>query len=1038
MNRVVEQLLLDKKIVSLLQKSEEGLILNELGISLDNTIEPLKLARLVYLLITNIYSDKNYDDKELSKKAYLLLRNIDINNENHLNNFSTVCGIDGLDSELLYFFYIAAVSLQNDSLISIRLDLLSYSQKSLLIDITDWKYRLLDRILNSFVLLARKKNGFKDIRQAITIIEELRKEQLKFEEDYLKNNDLDAEIIEASLLLGVYHLSKAIVETATFLIEGYNYKKRIDAEIRLHLDVAKKLLYPEPRLIGLSDILEYSLKSLADNSIWKKTSMLSDKVKKLCKFQADLGKIDLLPSQRQALSKNMLDVASNVVVLQMPTSAGKSLLAEFNILVTKALRPDAKIVYVVPSRALVNQVYFDLKMDLEDLDLKIEKTSSAIEVDPNENTFLVSENIDIIVSTPEKLDLLIRRNHPSVEDVSMFVIDEAHTIQNGERGARLELLLTLLRRERPNSKFMLLSPFIKNAGDTLVEWLGGGVPIKVDWKPAEKLILGVGMKSKKKVKYFTYETMQTPYSPWTASYSGSFQDNTEINSKSPKDQILEYSVKKLTTQDKTQLVLCWGKTTANKRAQFIYEKIDNSTIHPDVSLVIKFIEDEVGRSTILTEVLKKGICTHHSGLSDETKLLLEHLIRNRHIQYVCSTTSIAEGVNFPVSSVFFDDFRRGSVGHLSVNDFWNISGRAGRTLVDNVGKIIIPFNSTTNKNRIKELIKDSANDLASVLSRLFIDADRIIALTQQDKMEDLFRDYYEALNPLIQYFIHLISVGGHESFVSEIEDLFKDSFEYYLLQTEQDKNKFISLCKTIYLSLQNKYSKQSGLLAFADKTGFSVPSVLQVMKAKSASDSKISDLDSWVPNILFNENDPSNLTEKIRVISTLRETKLGSDSEKSPFNPEVIAKILIGWVKGENYEKLSHEHPHYASKEDEKRINEFVTKMNDIRFKSSWGLSALEGIVRGKEDEIRDSYIPSFVYYGVEDEKSLALRMVGVPRMLSRSMSQMIEKDISQYSFEKLRKDINGLTDKDWDALTPKSSKLNSSEWKHVAEILVK
>ncbi len=60
--------------------------------------------------------------------------------------------------------------------------------------------------------------------------------------------------------------------------------------------------------------------------------------------------------------------------------------------------------------------------------------STAIEIDPTENSFLSSENkIDSWVSTPEKLDLLIGRNHPSVEDVSMFVVNEAHTVQNGER-----------------------------------------------------------------------------------------------------------------------------------------------------------------------------------------------------------------------------------------------------------------------------------------------------------------------------------------------------------------------------------------------------------------------------------------------------------------------------------------------------------------------------------------------------------------------------------------------------------------------------
>lgn len=167
------------------------------------------------------------------------------------------------------------------------------------------------------------------------------------------------------------------------------------------------------------------------------------------------------------MQQNLFDVYANASIVQMPTSAGKTMLAEFNIVLTKSLRKDAKVVYVVPSRALVNQVYFDLRKDLSAIGFNVERTSSASEIDPTEADFLIADDVDVIVSTPEKLDLLIRRSHPSVEDVSLFIIDEAHTIENGERGARLELLIAMLRRERPNAKYMLLSPFLPGNTEAL-------------------------------------------------------------------------------------------------------------------------------------------------------------------------------------------------------------------------------------------------------------------------------------------------------------------------------------------------------------------------------------------------------------------------------------------------------------------------------------------------------------------------------------------------------------------------------------------
>ena len=69
---------------------------------------------------------------------------------------------------------------------------------------------------------------------------------------------------------------------------------------------------------------------------------------------------------------------------------------------------------------------------------------------------------------------MIRRRHPSVEGISMFILDEANTIQIDDQGARLDLLMDILKRERPNSKYKLLSPFIKEADKTITEWLSGG------------------------------------------------------------------------------------------------------------------------------------------------------------------------------------------------------------------------------------------------------------------------------------------------------------------------------------------------------------------------------------------------------------------------------------------------------------------------------------------------------------------------------------------------------------------------------------
>lgn len=316
-------------------------------------------------------------------------------------------------------------------------------------------------------------------------------------------------------------------------------------------------------------------------------------------------------------------------------------------------------------------------------------------------------------------------------------------------------------------------------------------------------------------------------------------------------------------------------------------------------------------------------------------------------------------------------------------------------------------------------------------------ADGIIRQIEDSEKSSLYKladSYSNSLAPLIQYLIHLLNSSGNSAL--QIEDLFKDSLGYFQLKNEQEKDKFIGVCKAIYLHLQQKFGK--GLLIYADKTGFSVPSVLEIMRRENKSNPAISSSESWEPDNLFNFSSGF-LTEKIKVIARLKETQLGTDSKANDFNEEAVARVLIGWVKGEKLFDVSAYHPTFAKNADEAdRINAFIKYINSARFKASWGLSALEGIVNASENDIKEnSFIPSLVYFGVDTQDALLMRMAGIPRRLAKTMANVIDKKES-LSLSQLRTRIKGLTNNDWDACVPSDSRLSGSEWKRISEILVK
>ena len=1024
----------DPRIAALLRDGQrlawERQIASDEGVSPDDWGMLCRAA----LLLSNAALVSPLDDVDYAKESYQLLSCYPILDSAARHIFESTAGYDLKDESLLYYFYLASLALKLNKTITARLVLKTYDAAAHYEE-EEWGQRTLYKVLKSLLLLIRKQDGMADIREALRLIDELRNEQSQFEESAIMSLPLEQQQGKALTLVAIYHVSKAVYDTADYLINGHSQQqRRITSTIRQHVDLALQLIPRESRLNDFFRIIWNDLQLLVKNSIWTHTGFQNE-IRRLSRMKAESGILELLPSQQDALAGRMLDVVANAIVLQMPTSAGKTLMAEFNILVTRSLRPDAKIVYVVPSRALMNQVYFDLRDDLRGLGLSVERTSSAVEVDPTEDQFLQSDQIDILVCTPEKLDLLVRRNHPSVSDVSLFVIDEAHTIENGQRGARLELLLTMLRRERAEAKFMLLSPFLPDAGESLTEWLGGGHAIQIDWRPSEKLVFGLHLEGKKAV----YNVLPTALSSTIREEQHREYDNDiPLSTSGDKRRILEYATKKYGADNRTMLILCQGRKTANTTAGLVAGWTPaGGTVSDEVRLVAKYMDEEIGCPTLYTRLLTQGVTVHHAGLSDETKILIEHLIRRGEIRYVCATTTIAEGVNFPVSSVYFDTYQRGRNKTLSANDFWNIAGRAGRTMVDDYGKIILPFNSDTNITTARQLIAHGAEQLTSVLAQLFLNREQILATLGEDRaIRKLAYLYPDSFGPLFQYFVHLLNVADN-AYAADIEDLFKDSLAYTLLDAASQRQ-FIELCRQIYLTIQNTYSQQSGALKFADKTGFSVPSVLQIMRSKSDSPT-IADLDSWRADVLFDRGHVENLAEKISVVAALKETQMGTDSTSAPFNPTLVAEMLIAWVKGDKLNSMSEIHPFFRNKpEIEVRVSEFVKHMNDMRFKASWGLSALEGIVKGSEDDLRDSYIPSYIYYGVDDPKSLAMRMLGIPRSLSDSLSQVIEGNVNEYSFSRIRGILSGLTPSDWDSLRPDGSHLSGEEWKRIVSILMK
>ena len=137
---------------------------------------------------------------------------------------------------------------------------------------------------------------------------------------------------------------------------------------------------------------------------------------------------------------------------------------------------------------------------------------------------------------------------------------------------------------------------------------------------------------------------------------------------------------------------------------------------PDIRLVQNFLRTEISAEFPLVDMLEQGIGVHHAGLSDDVRALMEWLAETGSLRMLCATSTIAQGINFPVSSVFlasrFVPQGTSSV-EIGARDFWNLAGRAGRNGHDSVG--VVGLSEGSDREAMMEFVSRNTGALVSRL-----------------------------------------------------------------------------------------------------------------------------------------------------------------------------------------------------------------------------------------------------------------------------------------------------------------------------------
>ena len=128
----------------------------------------------------------------------------------------------------------------------------------------------------------------------------------------------------------------------------------------------------------------------------------------------------------------------------------------------------------------------------------------------------------------------------------------------------------------------------------------------------------------------------------------------------------------------------------------------------------------LGPSHPLVGCLRRGVGFHHAALPDDIQAELEDGIRRGPIRYLVATTTLVEGINFPVRSVLIGDrgFRSadGYVLTLDAPRLLNAIGRAGRAGRETEGWVVLWLESAFRPSSFDPLLAGDEDLMA--ISRL--------------------------------------------------------------------------------------------------------------------------------------------------------------------------------------------------------------------------------------------------------------------------------------------------------------------------------
>ena len=417
--------------------------------------------------------------------------------------------------------------------------------------------------------------------------------------------------------------------------------------------------------------------------------------------------------------------------------------------------------------------------------------------------------------------------------------------------------------------------------------------------------------------------------------------------------------------------------------------VSDRDVDQNLDLVARYVESEMGKSFPLAGYVRKGIGVHHAGLPDDVRELMEWLMESGSLKVLVSTTTVVQGMNFPINNILISSYKRGKSGPMPPMEFWNIVGRAGRLDQRSLGMVGVAVHgaNSDDANDAKKYVQKSTGKLVSVLKNMIEDATRL------GKRLNLSSHANEPeWSSFLQYLSHMYGQSDNiEEFIAEISANLNRTYGYNQLSLQKKDNLAAAVRE-----YADYLSENEDLVTLSDKTGFTMETLQTAIDSIQEFKMEPSD---WGSNLFSGESSTlakltGILLEKIPETSRDLSKIKGSGKQN-----EFISRVISDWVSGKAISAIAREY--FGGTEPTQMSNCVRAIYARISHSATWGLAALQKLptsgirieeMSGEEKQ-RFANIPAMVYYGVDTNEAILMRLNSVPRGISKKIGEMYKNE---------------------------------------------